>query len=207
MLRAMETRNPMVTYLGFGRKETCTLAVKRGPMEPELPKEQGLARWAPHVPPPTDLAKGALAGAIGGEDPKLAVANAVVEPLTGEEVPETQKKLAGQVVHYATGAVTGALYGMAAEATPAATWGWGLPFGAAVWAALPAATLPALDLAPPVTQQPPKAVARNLGMHLLFGAVAETVRRPVRAMMGDHARRSVTSVTSGQAPNRKGMPQ
>jgi len=207
------------------------LAVKRGPMEPELPKEQGLARWAPHVPPPTDLAKGALAGAIagvaaagvmgyamkrmdkrrarkgGGEDPKLAVANAVVEPLTGEEVPETQKKLAGQVVHYATGAVTGALYGMAAEATPAATWGWGLPFGAAVWAALPAATLPALDLAPPVTQQPPKAVARNLGMHLLFGAVAETVRRPVRAMMGDHARRSVTSVTSGQAPNRKGMPQ
>jgi len=178
-------------------------------MEPEAAQEHGLARYAPHVPPARDLAKGALAGALagvaaagvmglamkrmakrrgqgegGGKDPKLVVANAVAEPLKGEEISEAREKLASEAVHYATGAVSGALYGMAAEVTPAATWGWGLPFGAAVWAALPVAALPALDLAPPVTQRPAKAVAENLGMHLLFGAVAETVRRPARAMMG-----------------------
>lgn len=160
------------------------------------------------------LAKGALAGAVAGaagawvmeramnaamgpppvdptapeqpmtQDPKLRVANAVLERTTGRPVPPGRERAAQEAVHYAMGAVSGALYGAAVEAAPRLKAGWGLPFGAAVFLAAPEAALPALGLAPPPTQQPLKQQAMGLGMHLLYGAATETVRRPLRAAMG-----------------------
>jgi len=70
------------------------------------------------------------------------------------------------------------------EVAPVVTLGWGALFGAAVWAVLPEATLPALGLAPPPWERPPKQQAVSLGEHAVFGIVTESVRRPVRAAMG-----------------------
>jgi hypothetical protein len=156
-----------------------------------------------------DLAKGALAGALGGaagafvleramgqhkkpaspKDPKVKVASAVVEKVAGDGLDEGQYRVAGRSVHYTTGMVSGALYGVAAELMPrAATLGWGALFGAAVWATLPETILPALGLAPPPWERPAKEQAKNLGHHVLFGMTTETVRRPVRAALGSLTR-------------------
>src|SRR5439155_5933457 len=111
---------------------------------------------------PGDVAKGALAGAAGGmvaswvmeklmrrtkerdegngttpqsHDPKVKVANALVQPLKGDEVAHPRR--AGRIVHYAFGAGSAAVYGALAEVAPIVTLGFGALFGAAVWAAAP----------------------------------------------------------------------
>lgn len=170
-----------------------------------------LAEYKPRVPPPDELAKGALAGALAGAaagflmertmkwmqrrrqekaphaDPKGSPGGdpkvALVEK-TGLDVPREREKLVAGAVHYAMSGVSGAIYGAAAEVTPLVTLGWGAVFGLAVWAAAPATALPALDLAPPPSELPAKANATSLAMHALFGVATETARRPLRAMMG-----------------------
>lgn len=160
-----------------------------------------LQEYKPHVPPAGDLAKGALAGAAAGlaagfvmeramrwmqrreehehADPKVALVEKA-----GVEVSPKREKLVAGAVHYAMSGVSGAIYGVAAEVTPAVTLGWGSLFGVAVWAGAPATALPALGLAPPPTEIPAKANATSLAMHAFYGVMTETARRPLRAMMG-----------------------
>ncbi|MEA3199864.1 MAG: hypothetical protein QOE90_1292 [Thermoplasmata archaeon] len=170
-----------------------------------------LQEYKPHVPQGSDLAKGALAGAVAGLAAGFVMERAMkwmqrrqrhegahtekttpqgedpkvaIVEKAGVEVPEERAKLVAGLVHYGMSGVSGAIYGAAAEVTPLATILWGVPFGLAVWAAAPATTLPALGLAPPPSEVPAKAHATSLAMHALFGAATETVRRPLRAAMG-----------------------
>ncbi len=50
----------------------------------------------------------------------------------------------GEAVHYAMGAGSGLIYGIAAEVAPVTTAGLGLPFGAAVWLVADDVVVPAL---------------------------------------------------------------
>ena len=98
-------------------------------------------------------------------------ADAVTTAATGKPVPDEERKLAGQAVHYGFGALLGALYGAASTAFPATRTGFGLPFGAAVWAVADELLVPAAGLSEPPTEVPASEQAYALASHLVFGAV------------------------------------
>jgi uncharacterized membrane protein YagU involved in acid resistance len=112
-----------------------------------------------------------------GEDATLKAADALMRRLAGRSLPESQRPLASELVHYGFGAAVGALYGGVAALTPRATLAWGTLFGAAVWLGAHVITVPALGLAASPARRPPAEEAPELGMHLLYGAVTELTRR------------------------------
>ena len=118
--------------------------------------------------------------AEAGDDATVKTADAIMRTVLRQSLPEKKKPLAGTLVHYAFGGVMGALYGGLAEVVPRAAAGFGLPFGAAVWLGAHVITVPALGLAEPPTRQPLSGEAQELGLHLLYGAVTEFVRRLLR---------------------------
>jgi|ERR1051326_8676666 uncharacterized membrane protein YagU involved in acid resistance len=152
------------------------------------------------------LWKGFLAGAIGGlaasfamsqfhalvqkeepptqtsgEDSTVKVASAVSRAMFHHELTPQEKKVAQPAVHYSFGTSVGAIYGTAVEFVPLLRTGWGLPFGTAVWLGAHVITVPALGFSEPVTQSTPAKEAAEFGAHLVYGAVAEGIRRLLRA--------------------------
>ena len=105
---------------------------------------------------------------------------AVAEFVFDTKLTHPEKEIEGAVAHYAMGAASGALYGIAAEFTPAATVGVGIPFGAAIWAAADEGLVPALGLSKSPTEYPLSIHAYALASHLVFGLSTEVVRRTVR---------------------------
>lgn len=105
---------------------------------------------------------------------------AVAEFVFDTKLTRDEKQIAGVVAHYAMGAASGAIYGAAAEFTPIATAGAGLPFGAAVWLVADEAVVPASGLSKGATEYPLSIHAYALASHLVFGASTEVVRRAVR---------------------------
>ena len=157
------------------------------------------------MPAEQSLWKGLLAGAAGGliasfamgqfsslvlkganqsqpdkEDSTVKAASAISRTIFHHELTADQKKVAGPIVHYAFGTTTAALYGVLVELRPSTRLGWGLPFGAAVWLGAHVITVPALGLSEPVTRSSPAAEAREFAAHLIYGAVAEGLRRLLR---------------------------
>jgi putative membrane protein len=150
---------------------------------------------------PGHVLRGALAGLVGGllaagamslahrlvcdmipkpahqqEDSTVKVASQALR-LVGRTLAEHEKPLAGTIVHYAFGAGVGAVYGAVAKLVPLVTVAFGLPFGIAVWLGAHVIMVPALGLAEPPTRQPLGKEAHELGLHLVYGAVTELVRR------------------------------
>ena len=95
--------------------------------------------------------------------------------LTGAE-----KKLAGPAVHYAVGATSGIVYGIASELVPEVTVGFGLPYGTAFWLVVDEGAVPLFGLSKPPTAYPASTHLYALASHLVFGATAEGVRRWLR---------------------------
>ena len=116
-----------------------------------------------------------------GDDATVKAADGVMRRVAGRPLPEDKKPLASQLVHYAFGGGVGALYGGVAELVPRVTTGLGVPFGLAVWLGAHVITVPALGLAASPAQRPLAKEAPELGLHVVYGAVAELVRRGLRA--------------------------
>jgi putative membrane protein len=95
-------------------------------------------------------------------------------------LPENMKPLAGHLVHYAFGGGVGTFYGAVATVASRVTMALGLPFGVAVWLGAHVIMVPALGLAAPPTRQPPAKEAMEFFLHLVYGAVTESVRRLIR---------------------------
>jgi putative membrane protein len=110
------------------------------------------------------------------EDPTVKVACAATS-LAGYTLAEHQKPRAGAVVHYAFGAVVGAVYGAVAEIAPMVTTAFGVPFGIGVWLGAHVVAAPAMGLSDPPTRQPVGKEAEEFGLHVVYGAVTEIVRR------------------------------
>ncbi|HEY3068524.1 MAG TPA: DUF1440 domain-containing protein [Methylomirabilota bacterium] len=123
--------------------------------------------------PPRDEAK------QGGDDATVKVGNALSQAVRGRRLAEGAKSAAGAAVHYAFGAVMGALYGAVAAVVPRASAGAGLVFGAAAWLGPHAIVVPALGLAPSPLAAPPAKEGLELALHLLYGATVELARRAV----------------------------
>lgn len=110
--------------------------------------------------------------ATGGEPSEVPaeMGRRIVEGVLRRRVPRRRRGALNQAVHALYGTSWGLPLGLVAgslrRTPPAAPLG--AAFGLVVWGASLAA-LPALDLAPPPSRQPPAALAADLFMHLVYG--------------------------------------
>jgi len=110
----------------------------------------------------------------------VKAAAAISEGLFEHKLTGAEKKLAGPAVHYAVGATSGIVYGIASELVPEVTVGFGLPYGTAFWLVVDEGAVPLFGLSKPPTAYPASTHLYALASHLVFGATAEGVRRWLR---------------------------
>ena len=114
------------------------------------------------------------------EDAAVKAASTVSEAFFDHNLTPNEKKIAGPALHYAVGATTGIVYGLAAELLPEVTSGAGLSYGTAFWLVVDEAMVPMLGLSKGPTAYPFSTHIYSLASHLVFGATAEGVRRLLR---------------------------
>jgi uncharacterized membrane protein YagU involved in acid resistance len=110
----------------------------------------------------------------------MKTADRISEALQGRHLTKVEKKKAGPVVHYAFGALMGAVYGASVELNPAANALAGIPFGAILFAAADEVALPVLGLSDKPAAYPLSTHFYGLVSHAVYGVTTETVRRIVR---------------------------
>jgi len=115
------------------------------------------------------------------DNPTTKVAEAIARPLLHRGLSDSEKTTGGSIVHYAFGALSGGIYGLLSEATPAARAGFGLAYATALWLAADEGIVPALKLSPPPQESTLSEHLSGLGAHLVYGATTEAVRRTLRA--------------------------
>lgn len=153
---------------------------------------------------PARVARGMVAGAIAGAVASFAMdrfqaltsslrptdggkdeptteqaADALAKATTGRDVPDAAKPLAGQAMHYALGTGLGIAYGIAAEFLPAVTAGYGCALGIGTATLLDEAAVPAAGLSEAPWKASLPITLYAYASHLVFGGVAEFVRRQV----------------------------
>jgi len=114
------------------------------------------------------------------EPATIKAAEAVSQKLFGHELTKDEKKLAGDVVHYATGGTSAAVYGVAAEFVPGVTAGAGIPFGTAVWLVIDEGAVPLMHLSKGPAEYPLSNHLYALASHFVYGVTTEVVRRTLR---------------------------
>lgn len=157
-----------------------------------------MAKEAHQLTHPThSLIKGAVAGLIGGlvatgaktlaesiypprTHGEREPTDIAVEKLGGDKRPTTSKKVETEAVHWGFGALAGAAYGVIAEVYPAVTAKNGINFGMTLMAFAHEGALPALGLSSEPKDQQPREQRSEMVTHVVYGLVAETVRKIVR---------------------------
>jgi len=142
------------------------------------------------------LAAGAIAGLVataaksiaeklypprthGEPEPPAALA----EKLAGHPLAAPTKTLAAEGIHWAFGAAAGAAYGAIAEFYPAVTAKEGAEFGLVLMSLTHETALPALGIAAPAESQTTREHTSEAATHIVYGVVAERVRRSVRGLL------------------------
>lgn len=122
------------------------------------------------------------AQAIGNasDDATVRIANTALSMVGHELTDPRAKKMAGEFVHLAFGAINGAVYGIAAELDPRVTAAAGIPFGASVWAAADEGMVPALGLSRGPRDVSPGLLAFGFLSHCVYGVTTELVRKSIR---------------------------
>jgi putative membrane protein len=145
--------------------------------------------------PSRSITKGILIGLIAGlvgSAVKVA-GEAIYQPRTLGQTPPPlvlAERLAGhplqhptaviQVIHYTFGALTGAIYGAAAEVLPIVTTGYGSVFGVVLQLCTHETLVPLAGLDVPASQQPAREHLSEFFSHILFGIATEATRRTLR---------------------------
>lgn len=114
------------------------------------------------------------------ENATVKTAQKISRQLFEHELSGPEKQIAGPAVHYAYGAIVGALYGGLAEFLPITAAGLGLPFGFALWVLGDEIAVPALGLGKSPTEYPPDVHADALAAHFMYGATTDLGRRVLR---------------------------
>jgi len=118
------------------------------------------------------------------ETATMKTADAIAETVTGgQHLSHEGKQKGGVVVHYGYGALMGGLYGSLAEYWKAPKAGLGTVFGSVLFGAGDLLAVPALNLGPSPTEQPPSAQTNPFLAHLVYGTATELTRRAVRAVL------------------------
>lgn len=114
--------------------------------------------------------------------------------ISGRPLPEGERQVAGNLLHYGFGAFLGAVYALAARRRPAVRAGYGTIYGGAVSLIADEALIPAAGLSPPPTEAPPSSHVYGFISHLVFGAALEGSYRLIeRAMATDGERRALAA--------------
>ena len=98
----------------------------------------------------------------------------------GRHLSRAEKEQGGTIVHYAFGALMGAVYGAAAEYTALPGLGLGTVFGTGLWAATDLWSVPAVGFAKWPRGEPAGAHVSHWLAHLVYGAGMESTRRLLR---------------------------
>ncbi len=141
------------------------------------------------------IAKGLLIGVLAGLVGSAAktVGELIYEPRTQGQTPPPlvlADRIAGHPVahpqatmwgiHYAFGALAGAVYGGAAEVFPIVTAGYGSVFGVVLQLFTHETLVPLAGLDVPAPQQPMREHVSEFFSHILYGLGTEAVRRFLR---------------------------
>lgn len=111
------------------------------------------------------------------DDPAtVKAADQAMVAVTGEAVPEPYREPAGRAVHYVTGALLGAIYGVITEYKPQAASGFGGAFGMATALVLDETAVPAAGLADAPWDAPLSSHGYSLASHLVYGLALEGTR-------------------------------
>jgi putative membrane protein len=124
--------------------------------------------------------QGAQKSSEDAADATMKTADRISEVLRARHLTKAEKKKAGPAVHYAFGALMGAVYGASVEVNPAANALAGIPFGAILFAGADEVALPALGLSDKPAAYPLSTHLYGLVSHAVYGVTTETVRRIVR---------------------------
>lgn len=114
-------------------------------------------------------------------DATQKAASRIVLAVVGRSLTKQEKHVAGPIVHYAFGCVSGALYGAAAEFSPRISRGFGLPLGSVLWLAADEIGVPALGLSRPALDYSLSSHLYALAAHTVYGFTTELARRALRA--------------------------
>jgi putative membrane protein len=107
----------------------------------------------------------------------------LAERIAGHPLEHPKELVAAESIHWGFGAAAGAFYGALAEFYPAATSKEGANFGLVLMALTHQGILPAMGLGAPTEQQSQREQTSEAATHLIFGVVAERVRRIVRDIL------------------------
>jgi putative membrane protein len=107
----------------------------------------------------------------------------LAEKIAGHPLDGETKVIASEAIHWGFGAAAGAAYGALAEYYPAATSKEGASFGLALMTLTHETALPAMGLSAPSEEQTTREHTSEAASHVLYGVVAERVRRVVRGML------------------------
>jgi putative membrane protein len=146
------------------------------------------------------LAKGLLAGLVAGLVATAAKScveamfpprvhgepeppEALAEKIVGHALDRDTKTMAGHAIHWGFGAAAGAAYGALAEYYPAATDKEGATFGLTLMTLTHETALPAMELGEPAEDQSMRERTSEATSHLVYGLVAEGVRKFMRKML------------------------
>jgi putative membrane protein len=102
------------------------------------------------------------------EDPPSKLAEKISEGVFEEPLGETEKRVAGQAIHWAYGAGWGALYGIVQGSIRMPHWLHGTLLGGLV-GLIAATVVPGMKLMPPPDELPPPQRAMGMAMPMLFG--------------------------------------
>jgi putative membrane protein len=116
------------------------------------------------------------------EDATMKAAEAIVHT-TANRLPRAEEENGAPIGHYAFGALAGGFYGALAEYSSTVTSGFGTSFGGALFRSTDSLAIPALNLAPSLSDQPTSAFASPFAAHIVYGATTEFVRRILRSLL------------------------
>ena len=119
----------------------------------------------------------------GEPEPPEVLANQVSNQVSGHDLAPAQKQVASETIHWTFGMATGAAYGALAEYYPAATSREGVNFGMTLMALTHESALPAMGLSASAGDQTTREKTSEIASHVVYGLVAETVRKVVRGML------------------------
>jgi putative membrane protein len=115
----------------------------------------------------------------GEPEPPVVLA----EKVAGHSLQPASRTLAAESIHWGFGAAAGAAYGALAEFYPIVTAKDGASFGLVLMSITHETALPGLGLAASPEDQTAREHTSETATHLVYGVVAETVRRVVRNLL------------------------
>ena len=152
------------------------------------PRKRSIASGAlrrPHWRPrrfrrQNDRRENPLPPRVEGQTPPPVV---LAENVAGRRLPETERQLALQGIHWIFGALAGAVYGALVEVEPSFGAWRGAAFGITLNRLTHETILPKMGLAAPPGQQPAQERISEWVTHAAYGVATDTVRRAVRRVL------------------------